>query len=158
MSQADIDIRIVDASHCDLLAALHAECFEKAWNPDSFATLLGMPGSLGALARDTLDAANTTEPAGYVLALDTGSDWEILSLGVRPEHRRRGIARALIDAVLTQMPKQQPRALVLEVAADNHPAQQLYDGLGFQPVGRRPRYYRRGGTAPVDALILRLAP
>lgn len=154
MSESGIMIRTVDGSYSDLLAALHGECFDKVWNRDSFAALLAMPGSLGALA-EAGDGA--VQPAGYILALDTGDDWEILSLGVRPPHRRRGVGRALIDAVLARMPEDRRKDLVLEVAADNLPAQKLYEDLGFRPAGRRPRYYRRGDEAPVDALILRRA-
>lgn len=156
MREAEIDTRIrtIDASHCDLLAALHAECFPKAWDRASFAALLTMPGSMGVLAESSADTGEP-EPAGYVLALDTGADWEILSLGVRPPFRRRGVGRALMDCVLAQMPADLPPSLVLEVAADNIAAQELYAELGFQNVGRRPRYYNRSDSTPVDALILK---
>lgn len=113
-----------------------------------------MPGSLGVLAEGA-GTAESAEPAGYVLALDTGADWEILSLGVRPCFRRRGVGRTLMDRVFQHLPAGTDRALVLEVAADNIAAQELYADLGFEHVGRRPRYYNRCGASPVDALILR---
>lgn len=149
-----IRTRPIDVSHCDLLAALHEECFPKPWGRDAFAALLGMPGSMGILAESN-GSAGQHEPAGYVLARDTGAEWEILSLGVRPCFRRRGVGRALMACVLTRIPAELPSGLVLEVAADNVAAQELYADLGFQPVGRRPRYYNRSDSTPVDALILK---
>jgi ribosomal-protein-alanine N-acetyltransferase len=44
-------------------------------------------------------------------------------------------------------------AMFLEVAESNAAARALYGGLGFAPVGRRPRYYENGE----DALVLRRA-
>ena len=42
--------------------------------------------------------------------------------------------------------------LFLEVRADNPIAQALYDSLGFEQIGVRPRYYQHG----VDAVLMRL--
>jgi ribosomal-protein-alanine N-acetyltransferase len=47
--------------------------------------------------------------------------------------------------------------MVLEVAQDNGVAIALYRRAGFQVVGRRPNYYRRGGIS-IDADIMRLDP
>lgn len=44
--------------------------------------------------------------------------------------------------------------LFLEVAEDNAAARALYDRLGFEPAGRRPRYYSRPNGPAVDALLL----
>jgi N6-L-threonylcarbamoyladenine synthase/ribosomal-protein-alanine N-acetyltransferase len=42
----------------------------------------------------------------------------------------------------------------LEVRADNPPAQQLYERLGFEPIAVRAAYYQPEG---VDAVIMRLS-
>jgi ribosomal-protein-alanine N-acetyltransferase len=72
-----------------------------------------------------------------------------------PAMRRLGIGRALLEAVIADTRRRQLASMVLEVAADNEPARQLYAAAGFAPVGRRPRYYRRARCV-VDAMILRL--
>jgi [ribosomal protein S18]-alanine N-acetyltransferase len=95
-------------------------------------------------------------PVGFILVRDLGAECEILSLGVAPHRRRRGAGRALLSAAIAETRRRDLSSMVLEVAVDNDPANALYAALGFVPVGRRQRYYRRpDGRA--DALILRMA-
>ena len=63
----------------------------------------------------------------------------ITTIAVRPEHRRRGHARALIDAALAAFPD--ASHVHLEVRPTNVEAIALYESLGFRETGRRPRYY-----------------
>ena len=49
-------------------------------------------------------------------------------LGVVPEARRRGLGRALMEAVLAQAPP----LVTLEVLEQNEPALRLYESLGFE--------------------------
>ncbi len=75
-------------------------------------------------------------------------------VGVHPERRRRGIARALVRTLLGALGAAGARQVYLEVRESNVAARQLYAAYGFGEVGRRARYYRR----PVeDAVILRAA-
>lgn len=131
------------------LAAMHQACFaDDPWDAEALGRILALSGSFGYLAWQE------DSPAGFVLARDLGGEVEILSLGVLPAWRRRGLGRALLAAVAAEAAARHSASLVLEVAADNEAARRLYAALGFHRVGRRPRYYRRvAGTA--DALILR---
>ena len=79
---------------------------------------------------------------------------EILNLGVLPDRRRRGIGRALVGTLLAALARQGAKAAFLEVRASNTAAQGLYQYFGFQPVGRRSRYYDHPTE---DAIILRAA-
>ena len=136
--------------HALPLAAMHEACFpEDPWDAAAFDRILALSGVFGYLAWPV------GEPAGFILARDLGDEAEVLTLGVLPEARRRGVGRALIQALLGELRRRALGSLVLEVAADNHAARRLYGGFGFLQVGLRPRYYRRSGTV-VDALILRL--
>jgi len=136
--------------HALPLAAMHRACFpEDPWDAAAFDRILALSGVFGYLAWPV------GEPAGFILARDLGDEAEVLTLGVLPEARRRGVGRALIEALVWEVRRRALGSLVLEVAADNDTASRLYAGFGFLQVGRRPRYYRRSG-AVVDALILRL--
>ena len=132
------------------LAVLHSACFpDDPWDAGALGRIMALSGAFGWLAWEE-DA-----PVGFVLVRDLGDECEILSLGVTPRWRRRGTARTLLAAAIAETRRRRLASLVLEVATDNDPANALYAALGFAPVGRRQRYYRRpGGRA--DALILRL--
>ena len=76
----------------------------------------------------------------------------MMNVAVHPDHRRKGIAQALILALCADLQAQGNSCLTLEVRASNAPAIALYEKLGFDTVGRRPNYYRHPKE---DALILR---
>ena len=122
------------------LAALHALCFEQAWDPTSLSSLL----AAGAFAFH--------HPDGFVLARAAGGEAEILTLAVAPKARGRGLGRALLKAAIIEAQKRGADALFLEVGSDNPAALALYAGLGFANVGSRKGYYRG-----MDALVLRLS-
>lgn len=132
------------------MAHLHLACFpDEPWDCAAFARLLALPGCFGCIAWDS------DMPVGFVLARDLGVECEVLSLGVVPTQRRRGIGRELVAAMIAAAKHRRLGSVVLEVAVDNNAARRLYAEFGFGQVGRRPRYYRRpSGLA--DALILRL--
>lgn len=58
--------------------------------------------------------------------------WAIGNVAVLPEHRRKGIARQLIQAALDLARQHKIKNVVLEVIADNVPAVKLYENIGFE--------------------------
>lgn len=96
----------------------------------------------------------TGEPVAYVVSHFGADEGEILNLGVAPAHRRRGLARALVEHIMMALSGRGVRSVYLEVRESNVGARQLYERLGFQPVGVRPGYYRRPTEA---AVVLRAA-
>ena len=131
------------------LAALHGACFpEDPWDAEALGRILALHGGFGFLAW------KADMPVGFALARDLGAEGEILTLGVVPTCRRRGVGRALLCAILDRARRQSIPSIVLEVAADNAAARRLYAAAGFVPIGHRRRYYRRGEET-VDALLLR---
>jgi ribosomal-protein-alanine N-acetyltransferase len=134
----------------DSVALLHSACFsEDPWNPSAIAEILGMPGFFGRIASEH------ETPSGFALALDLREECEILSIGVLPKWRRRGVGTALLDAVGVEAGLRGAESIVLEVAVDNVAALAFYSGQGFIPVGRRRDYYRQSRYS-LDALVLRL--
>lgn len=123
-------------------AALHALCFEKAWDAQTIADLLAQP---------PVFALGTEQ--GFILARAAGGEAEILTLAVHPAARRRGLGAALVRAAAEQARVLNAEMLFLEVGEDNVPARALYERLGFSMVGTRKAYY--GG--PQNALVLRAA-
>jgi ribosomal-protein-alanine N-acetyltransferase len=130
-----------------LVARLHADCFpDDSWNSSSLATVLAMPGADGRIGYGE-DGA----PCGLLLDQCLGPEGEILTLGVAPAWRRRGIARILIEDLITRGRTGGTQRLLLEVAADNTAALALYTSFGFARQGIRRHYYRRPQGPSVDA-------
>ena len=129
------------------LAALHRACFADGWSADSIASILATPGMFGAaLAEDD-------EIAGFILCRRAADEAEILTLAVAPSHRRRGLARRLLEGALATARNGGAVRLHLEVAADNGAASALYHAAGFAEIGRRTAYYRRADGPNVDAVL-----
>ncbi len=75
----------------------------------------------------------------------------VMTLAVRPGRRRRGFARALVEASLDQAVSAGARFVYLEVRPGNLAARALYGSLGFVQTGVRPGYY-----GDEDALLMTL--
>lgn len=149
MSHASARLLRVTAAECEAMAAAHAQAFDKPWRDDEFEDLLDGEGIYGFLAAGA-------EPFGVILCRVAAGEMEVLTLGVTPAARRRGVARALMAAALPVARAMGAGEAFLEVAVDNDPAIALYDGLGFRKAGLRKAYYDRGPHGVVDALVMRL--
>lgn len=91
-------------------------------------------GQIAALA-----IVQTIEPVLEVLFLVTVAPFE-----------RRGLMKGLLGEILKTVPLD--GQIWLEVHEKNTAATHLYEKLGMQRVGKRPRYYRDGGTALLYSL------
>ena len=75
----------------------------------------------------------------------------VMTIAVRPEHRRQGFARTLVEAALADPAFAGARRVYLEVRPSNAGARALYRSLGFVQTGLRPAYY-----GDEDALLMTL--
>jgi ribosomal protein S18 acetylase RimI-like enzyme len=84
------------------------------------------------------------QPAGVLLLsmLPDVSAWDLSYLGVVPEHRRRGLGRALTVHALHAAEKGGALQFFVAVDSRNTPALALYEALGFRQVGERDVYLR----------------
>ena len=89
--------------------------------------------------------------SGHIGVKRVADEAHIMTLAVRPERRRRGFARALIESALADPASADVRRVYLEVRPSNAAARALYDSLGFVQAGARPGYY-----GDEDALLLTL--
>jgi ribosomal-protein-alanine N-acetyltransferase len=135
--------RAAHAQDAELLAAIHATAFDSPWSAKDLGELISRPEA-GALAVD----------GGFIVMRTIAGEAEVLTLAVRPERRRQGLARTLVEAGLAWARSRGADAAFLEVAADNPAAIALYEQAGFRQVGRRRGYYSRAAGG-MDALVLR---
>ncbi len=151
-SRRDIKVLCVGIEAVALLAGLHQRIFAQYewWNEESFQQILAMFGVRASVAYRE-DEAEGVLPVGFIVSRHVAGEAEILSLGVLPEERRRGIARCLMQDVV-QYAKAHQENIFLEVRVSNDAACTLYQEFGFQSSGLRRGYYSDGE----DALILSL--
>ncbi len=89
--------------------------------------------------------------SGHIGVKLIADEAHIMTIAVRPERRRRGFARSLIEAALADPASAGARRVYLEVRPSNTGARALYDSLGFVETGLRPAYY-----GDEDALLMTL--
>ncbi len=141
----------------DLLEVVEIEqaCALSPWGWDAYHAELGQgTAAIMLVARaEGKSAANGSTLAGYIVARVIGDDLHVNNVAVRPELRRHGIGKRLLDAALGKGAALGSTSAWLEVRAGNQAAQSLYERCGFHVAGRRRDYY----NLPVeDALIMNL--
>ena len=88
---------------------------------------------------------------GYAVLRILADEGEIQRIGVYPDYRRQGIARKLMDTMVTFARARGVRAIALEVRESNLGARNLYDSYGFRPEAVRKGYYHNPAE---DAIIM----
>ncbi len=96
-----------------------------------------------------VEAATGPVVAGHAVLSVVGDVAELQRISVGAEHRRAGLATALLDTVVAEACAGGADRLLLEVREDNAGALSFYAARGFVEVDRRRRYYRDGATAVV---------
>ena len=90
---------------------------------------------------------------GYAGVFAPGAaEADILTVGVVPEHRGKGVAKALMAHITDWARAKGTTAMMLEVKIDNAEAIGLYETLGYSKLNIRKDYFGAG----LDAQIMRL--
>ncbi len=147
----DVAISVLVNGDVEIVAHVHALCFDEAWDAATIRKVLAMPGAFGFAAR----ADREGDIAGFALARIVADECELLSLGVAPNRRGRGIGGGLFDASVVRAYALNASKFYLEVAEDNAEALHLYAARGLVTVGRRPDYYRLPDGQRTAALTMR---
>ena len=146
-----MNLRRTIPSDAAAMAHAHAGAFDPSWTEEDFEDLLDGDGVFGVLA-----ATPDGDALGVILCRVAAGEMEVLTIGVRAESRRAGVARALMAEALVGAVQAGAGACFLEVAVDNPAGIALYTSLGFRQAGLRKSYYDRGAAGVMDALVMRL--
>jgi [ribosomal protein S18]-alanine N-acetyltransferase len=133
------------------LFALDHACFAPgiAWSKAELGYFLKYPGNIGVIAEGA-----AAEIAGFAIAgvqrRHGAVIGRLITIDVRAERRRQGVGQLLYGAIEERVRAAGARAILLEVAVDNAPAQAFYERNGFARTGRIPGYY----LGKIDALVM----
>ena len=123
---------------------------ESQLGADTFAARMPQPPGVlfGAFVRDGQAAEQLVGGAGLTVQPRAKLRHKGVLVGVYVEapHRRGGLARGLVEAVIAQARLAGLRVLQLRVTVGNAAARQLYAELGFQAYGVEPRALCVDGT------------
>jgi [ribosomal protein S18]-alanine N-acetyltransferase len=133
--------------HIDEIVRIEADLFgAEQWSPAMFWNEL-------ANGHHYVVAVENGQVVGYAgLAFSPPNEAWVNNIAVRRDRQRHGIGRVLLSDLLGHARRLGARHTLLEVAADNGPAQKLYERYGFDVIGVRRGYYQPSNT---DALVMR---
>jgi ribosomal-protein-alanine acetyltransferase len=145
---AEYDVRIMTAAHLEEVWRLDQRCFVdgEAYSRETFEFLLTSPDSLSYRA---------VMPGGGMIGFIVGvmepdHTGHITTVGVAPEHRRRGVGNRMLAKMENSFRRHNARIVRLEVRSVNTAAQKLYHTAGYTVTQRLFRYYANGG----DGLLM----
>lgn len=133
---------------CDIKAASEIEksCLKTAWSEEQIKSL--------------------PENATYLVALYNGElcgigsmycvfdDCEIMNIAVSQSFRKKGVASAILESLVSHAVQKGCSTITLEVAVDNESAIALYKKFGFSEVGKRKGFYRSIDASVMQKSIL----
>ena len=147
-------VRRLNLDDCQAVADLETQLFAGRFTPQSLRDMLNKPAFYGAvLPAVGLAAGSAAAIHAYYLSMITADCADIIAIGTHSDWQRRGFGRIMLEHLIDVTEQQHVEKILLEVAADNMPARQLYDSCGFVEIGCRKNYYKRGETR-CDAVIM----
>jgi len=139
----ELIVRSAREQDLDRITELEEAAFHDPWPREMLAYEIAHPHAV------LLVASRGETPNAYAAFRHAVGEAELLRIGVDPDARRQGLARALLVEGLEQLRRLDIQVCFLEVRVNNKAAIQLYESLGFSCTGMRRGYYRDG----TDALI-----
>jgi len=147
----DPDTGMLDA----IMGVMHAgfdPAYGEAWTRRQIGDALSFPSTRCLLADAHGDEPRDPAAAvGFALSRFVSDEEELLLIAVLPQWRGRGIGQALLDRLEQAAIERGVTRMFLEMRKNND-AGHFYRRNGYEQVGLRRDYYRRGTLGPIDAL------
>jgi ribosomal-protein-alanine N-acetyltransferase len=142
-----LELRRLQLRDLNAIEEIERRSYPTPWSRSMFASELAKPSSicLGAFDGEGGDLI------GYLIISRYVDAWHVMNVAVAPEHRRRGIAQAMLRRLFEMTESDSRRGYTLEVRVSNKGAIDLYERLGFKARGIRRGYYTDNRE---DALIM----
>jgi ribosomal-protein-alanine N-acetyltransferase len=127
--------------HLKTVLKLNFRCFKEGENytKHTFAYLLNEPNCLSYQL-----VTPNKQMVGFVFVMVEQGIGHITTIGIAPEHRRRGLAQMLLFHAENALQNRGISTATLEVRVSNSAAQNLYREVGYSTVQRISKYYNNG--------------
>jgi len=160
MATTALEIRRLTYADLPQVIAIERRAFPTPWSLAMFVLELSKPSGIclaamrGTPSIDEVDRGGSRRLAGYLICSRYDRVWHIMNVAVDPDHRRQGLATALLNRLLERVGEDDAR-FTLEVRRSNGGAIVLYERFGFKVSGLRRRYYQDNGE---DAFVMWRTP
>jgi len=148
MATTAIEIRRLTYADLPQVISIERRAFPTPWSLAMFVLELSKPGGV------CLAAIRDERIVAYCICSRYDVVWHLMNIAVDPDHRREGLATALLTELVHRVGGADAR-ITLEVRESNQGAIDLYERFGFLAAGIRRRYYQDNGE---DALIMWRTP
>ncbi len=142
----DYSIRKAAIGDIDGIYKVELETFAAPWTKDNFLNEYTIEYSYRIVA------VQNKNIIGYAIAWSVADELHLLKIAVSNSHRRLGIARALINNVITEYGSGK-KIMLLEVREKNTSARKFYKKLGFTENGIRPKYYADDNAVLIEKYL-----
>ena len=144
MQKNNIEICLANDKDIPAIAELEKMCFSAPWSEKAILDTMSGENAIFLVAKED-DAV-----CGYIGSYFVLDEGYITNVAVNPEFRRRGIGKALVRELIEKGKEKNLSFWTLEVRESNFGAIALYASLGFENVGKRPKFY----SNPVESADL----
>lgn len=146
------EMRILNDRHLDEVWRLNQRCFKNGENysKNTFTHLLSQPNTLSYRA-----ITPSGKMTGFIFVSVIDGTAHLTTIGVAPEHRRRGVAKEMLIHLEQSLIEREIRMICLEVRVGNFSAQTLYRTMGYAVMQKLNAYYNNGedGYLMIKSLI-----
>ncbi len=146
MGRVSISLRRLELGDLDAIERIEQASYPTPWSRSMFASELAKQSSLSIAA-----VSPDGDLVGYLVLSRYVDAWHVMNVAVDPDHRRLGIASAMLERLFEVTRADAQRGYTLEVRVSNTAAIGLYEGFGFASRGVRRGYYTDNRE---DALIM----
>jgi ribosomal-protein-alanine N-acetyltransferase len=143
------------AADSPVLSKIHEECFPNYWDSNAFTNFFGIENTRAVLVE--LHDGKKPQPVGMMVYRVVHEQSDIITIAIRPNWRRQGLARELLSRAFSHARALGAKAMFLDVEEGNQAAMVLYDRLGFKQINRRKGYYKQKDGSYTDALVMTCA-
>lgn len=136
----ELHLRKMTAADLPAVMVIENQAFSNPWSAEMVKKELVQDWSTVLVAEETGPGGPVI--VGFAIFWLVADEVHVLNVATDLAHRRKGVGRILMDALIDAGKSRQCRLATLEVRRSNLAALGLYQSLGFRAVGMRPAYYQ----------------